>query len=146
MLDQYEKELRRQRQQLEKEKREASFLAAQRDEGSPKNGSIKFKIEDTVNESRAEGQNKRKYTGEGETIDKKALTSPDNAAAKKQNTESLDPREISKTVLMKCNIIRKKKDNVPTLHKGEGHLSTMSEKTLKQIYQDVYHKTLESPK
>ena len=62
----------------------------------------------------------------------------------KQQThiETVNPIEVSKKVLIKCNVIRPKKENVKTLGKGEGHLMSMSERSLGQIYSEVYHKTI----
>jgi len=62
----------------------------------------------------------------------------------KQQThiETVNPIEVSKKVLVRCNVIRPKRDGVKTLAKGEGHLMSMSERSLGQIYADVYRKTL----
>ena len=54
--------------------------------------------------------------------------------------ENINATDLSKKVLLKCNIIRTKREGVPTLNRGDGHLMTMSEKSIRQIYQDVYHK------
>ncbi len=60
--------------------------------------------------------------------------------------ESVNPSDVSKKVLLKCNIIRNKRDGIPVLGRGDGHLS-MSDKSLKYIYQNYpyqstgFHKT-----
>lgn len=61
----------------------------------------------------------------------------------KQQThiETVNPIEVSKKVLIKCNVIKPKKDGVMTLKKGDGHLMSMSERNLKEVYEQVYHKT-----
>ena len=59
-----------------------------------------------------------------------------------QHAENINPVEVSKKVLTKCNIIKPKKDGIKTLGKGDGHLMSMSEKNLKQVYEYVFHKSI----
>ena len=63
---------------------------------------------------------------------------------KQNNIETVNPTEVSKKVLMKCNVIKLKKDGVKALPKGSGHLMSMSERNLKQIYQELYRKEIQS--
>jgi len=59
-----------------------------------------------------------------------------------QHAENINPVEVSKKVLMKCNIIKPKKEGQKTLTKGDGHLMSMSEKNLRQVYEHVFHKSI----
>lgn len=59
---------------------------------------------------------------------------------KQVHIETVNPADVSKKVLMRCNIIRSKKEGSRSLPKGGGHLMSMSERSLRQIYEDVYHK------
>jgi len=61
-------------------------------------------------------------------------------AEKKVHIETINPVDVSKTVLEKCNIIRPKREGIKTLAKGAGHLMSMSEKNLEEVYQYVYGK------
>ncbi len=56
----------------------------------------------------------------------------------KQQTQIdiVDPKDASKDILTKCNIIKKKNPVMRNLKKGEGHLS-MSEAKVADIYQNV---------
>lgn len=53
--------------------------------------------------------------------------------------DTVNPVDVSKKVLVKCNIIRPKREGIKTLPKGGGHLM-MSEKNLKEVYQELYQK------
>ena len=63
---------------------------------------------------------------------------------KQSNLETVNPADVSKKVLMKCNVIKNKKNGVKALPKGSGHLMSMSERNLKQIYQELYRKEIQS--
>mmetsp|Transcript_4889 Transcript_4889/g.4083 ORF Transcript_4889/g.4083 Transcript_4889/m.4083 type:complete len:131 (+) Transcript_4889:140-532(+) len=60
------------------------------------------------------------------------------AGMKAMATEGMNPNEVSKNVLLKCNVIRKKKDTVSLLHQGDGHLVSSPEKSLRQVYSEVF--------
>jgi len=59
-----------------------------------------------------------------------------------QHAENINPVEVSKKVLLKCNIIKPRKEGLRPLNKGDGHLMSMSEKSLKQVYEQVFHKSI----
>ena len=55
--------------------------------------------------------------------------------------DGVNPVDVSKKILLKCNIIRNRHDGVPVLQKGSGHLIG-SEKTVGEIYEDIYHRSI----
>lgn len=69
---------------------------------------------------------------------------PDNddqkVLEKNYNIESVNPVEISKQILLDCNFIRPRNQSIPVLHGGDGHCMTLSDKSIREIYSDVYHK------
>ena len=58
---------------------------------------------------------------------------------KSYQIDGVNPVDVSKKILLKCNIIRNRHDGVSVLLKGNGHLIG-SDKTIGEIYQDVYHR------
>jgi len=73
-------------------------------------------------------------------IDEEERSQRESDKLAQAQAENINTTELSKKVLLKCNIIRPKRDGIPTLNKGDGHLMSMSEKNLRQVYQDVYQK------
>ena len=65
-------------------------------------------------------------------------------AGKNVNIDNINPVEISKKILLNCNFIKSKPLSVRTLHTGDGHLSMLPQKSLREIYHDVYHKDITS--
>lgn len=61
-----------------------------------------------------------------------------------QNIENINPVEISKKILLDCNFIKPKPMSVRTLHPGDGHVSVLPMKSVREIYHEVYHKDLGS--
>lgn len=61
---------------------------------------------------------------------------------KNVNIESINPVEVSKKILLNCNFIKAKPLSVRTLHSGEGHLSMLPLKSVREIYHDVFHKDI----
>lgn len=61
---------------------------------------------------------------------------------KNLNIDNVNPAEVSKKILLKCNFIKPKPLSVRTLHSGEGHLSMLPEKSVREIYHDVYRKEI----
>jgi hypothetical protein len=54
-----------------------------------------------------------------------------------------DPVDLSKGILMKCNVVREKNKNVKQLFRGEGHLAS-SDQPIKEVEEILYHKFLDS--
>jgi len=67
-----------------------------------------------------------------------------NASMKKLNIETVSPADVSKQVLLDCNFIRGKLPSVRTLRVGDGRLSMLPEKSVREIYHDVIHKDISS--
>jgi hypothetical protein len=142
LQDQYERDLQNRMKAMEKEKekdkKEASFMA----DGSPAHaGSIKITSDmgelprsPTISLPNIKG----KMVNDAES-DKKGENSN-----KKHQLEGLDPREVSKNILTKCNIIQPRKPTVNILRKGDGHLMSMSDKSMRDIYDEIYNKTIDT--
>lgn len=64
------------------------------------------------------------------------------AAEKNYNIESVNPAEISKQILLDCNYIKPHNPNVSPLRIGDGHLMSLPDRSVRQIYQDIYHRKL----
>ena len=60
---------------------------------------------------------------------------------KSYQLDGVNPVDVSKKILLKCNIIRNRHEGVSVLLKGNGHLIG-SDKTIGEIYQDVYHRII----
>lgn len=66
------------------------------------------------------------------------------AMEKNYNIESVNPAEISRQILLECNYIKPHNPVIPALRSGDGHLMSLPDKSLRQIYQEVYHKKINS--
>jgi hypothetical protein len=125
--------MQRIKQQQEKEKKENSFYGSE-NPGDPTPGGGNTT-------SNAQILNKSKNSAEEMLEMRKGdMTSSHDKEKnkKKNNLEGLDPREVSKNILLKCNVIQKRRDNAPVLGKGDGHLISNSEKDLRSVYHELY--------
>jgi len=62
--------------------------------------------------------------------------------ASNYQVENVNPAEVSKSVLIKCNIVRPKNTAIPPLKKGSGHLMICTELPIKDEYEKVYKKRI----
>ncbi|CAD8072311.1 unnamed protein product [Paramecium primaurelia] len=62
----------------------------------------------------------------------------DNKIKQGNELETFNPVETSKSVLEKCNVIRNKNPKISTIHKGQGHLISTLDKSIQEIYKDIY--------
>ncbi|CAK81193.1 unnamed protein product (macronuclear) [Paramecium tetraurelia] len=62
----------------------------------------------------------------------------DNKIKQGNELETFNPIETSKSVLEKCNVIRGKNPKISTIHKGQGHLISTLDKSIQEIYKDIY--------
>jgi hypothetical protein len=58
--------------------------------------------------------------------------------------DGINPVEVSKKILFKCNVIRNRHGSTSPLAKGSGHLTSYPDKTVREVYHDVLHKTMRS--
>lgn len=125
--------MQRIKQQQEKEKKESSFYGSD-NQGEPTPGGGNTTTNNQV-------LNKSKNSAEELNDGRKGDPTPSNDKEKnkkKNNLEGLDPREVSKNILLKCNVIQPRRGNTSLLSKGEGHLICNSEKDLRTIYHELY--------
>lgn len=146
MLDQYEKEVQRIKEKQDKEKKDKdnSFYGTNDGQDDSKEKQTATTKDATSPTTAQKDLHQTKGSAEEGGFEKKAAEaiSPshnDKAKLKKNQLEGLDPREVSKNILLKCNVIRPRKTNAPVLHKGEGHMFSNSEKSLRQVYTEVYY-------
>jgi len=57
--------------------------------------------------------------------------------------DGVNPVDVSKKILLKCNVIRNKNGNSQKLSKGSGHLISCPDKSMRQVYEEIYHKTIQ---
>ncbi|CAD8183002.1 unnamed protein product [Paramecium octaurelia] len=64
-----------------------------------------------------------------------------NEKDKKQGNEmeTFNPVETSKIILKKCNVVKDKNPKVPILHQGSGHLISTMDKSIQDVYRELYH-------
>ncbi|CAD8160040.1 unnamed protein product [Paramecium pentaurelia] len=64
----------------------------------------------------------------------------DNGTQPKQGneTETFNPVETSKQILKKCNIIKERNIKAPVVHSGSGHLISTLDKSISEIYKELY--------
>ena len=60
---------------------------------------------------------------------------------RKFQIDGVNPVDVSKKILLKCNIIRNRHEGISVLQKGNGHLIG-SDKTVGEIYKNIYHKSI----
>lgn len=53
--------------------------------------------------------------------------------------EQFNPYQSSKQILQECNVVKKKNKNTSTLRSGEGHLISMPDFHVKEVYGKVFH-------
>ncbi|EGR29788.1 hypothetical protein IMG5_148700, partial [Ichthyophthirius multifiliis] len=75
--------------------------------------------------------------------DQKEINKDDQKA---DQLEAFNPVETSKQILLLCNVIRNKNHKTKTLKMGDGHLISTLQKSVSQVYQEIYHKTIKFPK
>ncbi|CAD8076000.1 unnamed protein product [Paramecium sonneborni] len=64
----------------------------------------------------------------------------DNGNQPKQGneTETFNPVETSKQILKRCNIIKERNVKAPVVHSGSGHLISTLDKSISEIYKELY--------
>ncbi|KAL4506611.1 hypothetical protein ABPG72_000182 [Tetrahymena utriculariae] len=59
--------------------------------------------------------------------------------------EAFNPVETSKKVLQLCNVIKKKNQKVKHVGKGQGHLISTLDRSISEVYQNLYNKNISFP-
>jgi hypothetical protein len=67
--------------------------------------------------------------------------SPTDAKPKQKGDqlETFNPVETSRQVLHSCNILRRKNAKVKEIHRGEGHLISTLDRSISEMYLDIYN-------
>ncbi|CAD8066751.1 unnamed protein product [Paramecium primaurelia] len=93
---------------------------------------------DTEEKKSQQQQREVQKTEENETKDNKA----------KQNNEmeTFNPIETSKVILERCQVIRNKNPKTHVIHKGEGHLISTLDKSIQEVYKEIYGIDFSEPK
>eukprot|EP01016_Furgasonia_blochmanni_P049616 TRINITY_DN7551_c0_g1_i10.p1 TRINITY_DN7551_c0_g1~~TRINITY_DN7551_c0_g1_i10.p1 ORF type:complete len:296 (-),score=17.88 TRINITY_DN7551_c0_g1_i10:184-1071(-) len=68
-----------------------------------------------------------------DAVDKISETKKDN------KIDIFNPREVSKHILVKCNVVRDRNPKVPVLHSGDGKLMNMSTTNIREMYSKIFH-------
>eukprot|EP01017_Pseudomicrothorax_dubius_P034260 TRINITY_DN4675_c0_g1_i9.p1 TRINITY_DN4675_c0_g1~~TRINITY_DN4675_c0_g1_i9.p1 ORF type:complete len:210 (-),score=29.96 TRINITY_DN4675_c0_g1_i9:105-734(-) len=86
----------------------------------------------------ARGEDEDSFTGD---VTRKSTKLPSLGAATQQvimGSDQFNPFDSSKNVLQRCNVVRPKNRNVSVLHPGEGHLTSMPDLRVRDVYQRVF--------
>ena len=90
--------------------------------------------------SHGDGDHSRKKSGDVNSDNLNAVLG--KIDTKVDHLETFNPVETSKKILLKCNVIKEKNPKVREIHPGEGHLISTLDKSIGEVYRDIYHRPI----